>query len=402
MNPWAILFEEDEIIWSFGVNEADFPAHAKNLVLALQEFGQNLWGQGVTTVEFSYGLQKQEPSDFFTGPIPDQLFVVNLSDYFLLLISDVTAVVSIMPFINLHPDMDDLLRSVLIGQGVNIFANLMLRAEVKKEELEIERLFRKILRLSGRKDSKQLVIKGNFTLSPLTIPELLLFHAFLRDHFHTLSVAKNLEHWALMAHNTGSEIKLIYNISADKSVLLSGLLSAFIKYTQFAFGIIPTRMVFGSIDLQDIRIFASPNYFIAMNNAEKVLIDAKFKKSFSFLHIEDRNEVTPFIVPFLQFESSRLIQKRLMTDYPALIVLYERLRHESDVLTNIRGIGPKIEKLLFQAGIKNISVFVKLDLKKLQAIIDENPNERKLTLKKLLNWQNQGRRILKSSQRINV
>ena len=45
MTPWAILFEQKEIIWSFAVDEENFPERARNLIMGIQDFGQTLYGE---------------------------------------------------------------------------------------------------------------------------------------------------------------------------------------------------------------------------------------------------------------------------------------------------------------------------------------------------------------------
>lgn len=402
MTPWAILFEQKEIIWSFAVDEENFPERARNLIMGIQDFGQTLYGEGVTMVEFEPVAQKISSLNNLGVPPPDQLFVVNLSDYFLLLISDLPSLTAIMPYIDLHQDMNDLLRSVLVAQGTNIYANLMLKAKNNKEEAEIDHLFRKIIFMTGRKDANKLIINGSCSLSPLVITELLLFHTFLREHFHTLSVARNLEQWAIMSHKNGTELKYYYNISVDRAILLSGLLSAFINYTQYVFDIVPTRMIFGSTELQDIRIFASNEYFLAVNNPEQLLIDNKFQKTFDRLYPEDKNEIIPRLIPFLQLETGKLIQKRLTTDFPTLLQLYKSLRQDKEILTNIRGIGSINQSKLQKSGVLNISQLVKLDLKELKVISSQTGNSKDLKFSKLLKWQEAGRRILKSSQKLTI
>lgn len=57
MTPWAILFEQQEIIWSFAIDDENFPERARKLIMEIQDFGQTLYGQGVTMVEFEPAAQ---------------------------------------------------------------------------------------------------------------------------------------------------------------------------------------------------------------------------------------------------------------------------------------------------------------------------------------------------------
>lgn len=387
MKPWAILYErsytsnETEIVWAYGITGDEFPSVALNLVLALQELGLQLYGSGVATVEFP------SSKPFHT----EQLFIVNLSDVFLFLISDLRALVHLMPHISLPSLLEDQLKAVLIAHGSNIFASQNTKAKTREEEVEVVSMFRYVLSLLKRSDTHLMVDEQTFSLSPLTLPELLMFHLFLREHFNKFSLAS--DYWAIMAPVDGSQVDYQHHYLRDNVFLTTSLLSALTLYCDFVFGMFPSRVSFGSQEIQDITFIVSGRRFLALNNARKVVADPEFRES--WLKLGSVKEVLQEdFVQFLKSQVSVLVEDRLPSDFASLTQMVQRLIQGGESIDIIRGVGPKTTEILAKQGISSLSELALLSDQQLKTLAKAEPSV--LSVRKMKKWQGEANRLLRT------
>ncbi|MHA1991516.1 MAG: hypothetical protein ACW981_16365 [Candidatus Hodarchaeales archaeon] len=306
MNHWALFIEIDQIKWSFGIEEnQEFQNTTARFIQSLQAIGRELYEQGVASIK----LDTTQTDIFATK----EIFIVNLSDQFFFIISDLQVTSKLIFESTTIPfEVEQIINAVLVGQAAIIYSFL------KENEYDgnylTDEIFRSILtsmKLSYELDF--LVADGRCSLSPLNFQELLLFHYLLRNYFESslsTSSLRKKDSWAIMVNKDGTDIPLSYMPPKDP-LLLGNFLGAVYSYVQALFGVKPQALVFGGSDLTYLQYFGGSQYFLCASNPEAIFNDETFLEILRSIQSQKRLDIAPAINEYLIITLSKHYEEEL-------------------------------------------------------------------------------------------
>jgi hypothetical protein len=306
MKHWALFIEIDQIKWSFGIQEnEEFKNTTVGFIQSLQAIGRELYEQGVASIK----LDASQPDLFSTK----EIFIVNLSDQFFFIISDLQVTSKLIFETTTIPfEVEQIINAVLIGQAAIIYS--FLKENEYNANYSTDDIFRDLLTsMKLSYDLDFLVANGRCSLSPLNFQELLLFHYLLRNYFESSLRTSSLEKrdsWAIMVNKDGTDIPLSY-LSPKDPLLLGNFLGAVYSYTQALFGVKPSALVFGGSDLIFLQYFGGKNYFLCASNPETIFNDETFLEILQSVQVQKRLDISPAIKEFLILTLSKYYEEEL-------------------------------------------------------------------------------------------
>ena len=189
---WALFIESDKVQWAFGLEEGsnkslsasktnnlepneqnEFQKTTVNFIQSLQAIGRELYSEGVASIK----LENPTRSNLAVN----EIFIVNLSDQFFFIISDLEVTTKLIDLTEEIPfEVEQVICAVLVGQAAILYSTLIIDQE--KFKFEIDDVYKNILRqieVDKNHDLNDLVDRGRCSLSPLKMTELLLFHYYV-------------------------------------------------------------------------------------------------------------------------------------------------------------------------------------------------------------------------------
>ena len=222
---WALFIESDTVQWSFGLqdtNNADekllaeqgeFEKTTVHFIQSLQAIGRELYREGVASIK----LENPDNSSLAVN----EIFIVNLSDEFFFIISDLEVTTKLINLTSDIPfEIEQLICAVLVGQAAILYSTLIIDEE--KFNISIDDVYKSILRkieVDKKHDLNDLVDRGRCSLSPLKMTELLLFHYLLRNFLEQHFLKMSSESWAIMVDKNGTDIPLSFLPPKDPYLL---------------------------------------------------------------------------------------------------------------------------------------------------------------------------------------
>ena len=130
---WALFIEgPDDIRWSFGMpndtnkDNLEFQLTTVRFIQSLQAIGKELYSgeHGVASIKLA------NPSK--SPLMANEIFIVNLSDQFFFIISDLAVTSRLIAVKGIPFDIEQIIRAVLVGQAAILYATLLMDEEAGK------------------------------------------------------------------------------------------------------------------------------------------------------------------------------------------------------------------------------------------------------------------------------
>ncbi|MHA1991019.1 MAG: hypothetical protein ACW981_01710 [Candidatus Hodarchaeales archaeon] len=321
---WAIFAKETEVIWHFGDLSQEFIDNTVNFLNGLDAMGTELFGSGVASITLDQKSNKVISAS--------EIFVVSLGSTFFFIASDPLITMRLIYHENLPDILEDQMRSILIGQATNLYANLY--TESSGSESQVDDLFWTALYEIGyNKDVKNVVEKGRCSFSEFGLLDMMLFHYQLRKIF--AEKYPKTEPWAIIADESGP-IHLKFG-KMTNATSLAGYLSVLFMFCKELFDSSPKSLVFGGDSLIPLEVVNGDDFFLSLTRWDTLFKDKDFLKDLNKL---DRNIVDQLGFPITQFLAEKLstmMQKelknwsmnQLITAYKKLPKYLENLNKES-------------------------------------------------------------------------
>jgi hypothetical protein len=310
---WAIFAKEIEVIWHFGDLSQEFIDNTVNFLNGLDAMGTELFGSGVASITLDQKSKKVISAS--------EIFVVSLGSTFFFIASDPLITMRLIYHENLPDILEDQMRSILIGQATNLYANLY--TESSGSESQVDDLFWTTLYEIGyNKDVKNVVEKGRCSFSEFGLLDMMLFHYQLRKIF--AEKYPKTEPWAIIADESGP-IHLKFG-KMTNATSLAGYLSVLFMFCKELFDSSPKSLVFGGDSLIPLEVINGEDFFLSLTRWDTLFKDKNFLKGLNKL---DRNIADQLGFPITQFLAEKLsimMQKELKNwSMNQLITAYKKL-----------------------------------------------------------------------------
>lgn len=416
LRNWALFIEGDQVKWTFGLSgdlssppeegqdegtneqitdDQEFQLTTVRFIQSLQAIGRELYDNGVASIKLAH------PSR--STLMANEVFIVNLSDQFFFIISDLTVTARLIQNQETPFEVEQIINAVLVGQASILYSTLILVQD--EGGYDTDQIFRELLvtlEVDKRHDLQDLVHNGRCALSPLRMDELLLFHYLLREYFesriHQVSITSKA--WALMVDSSGTDIPLSWMPPKDP-YLLGNFLGAIYSYVQALFGTKPAAIVFGGADLIYLQFFGGTKYFLAASNPQTLAKDPDFVRMIMQVPSEKFKDIEDAVHEFILSQVVQLVKQKL-TDEPlgSLLTFYQEVNrgrfvvHEKQ-LKDVRGIGPHARDQLALADVHSLEDLVVTDN---ASILAQLPNDTHVTPKRLNRWREEANQLLDKPQ----
>jgi hypothetical protein len=321
---WAIFAIKTEVIWHFGDLSKEFMDNTVNFLNGLDSMGTELFGSGVASITLDQKSHKVVSAS--------EIFVVSLENTLFFIASDPLITMRLISHENVPDILEDQMRSVLIGQATNLYANLYV--ESPGHEDQVDDLFWTTLHEIGyNKDVKNVVEKGRCSFSEFGLLDMMLIHYQLRKIF--AEKYPKTEPWAIIADESGP-IHMKFG-KMNNSTSLAGYLSVLYMFCKELFDSSPKSIVFGGDSLIPLEVVHGEEYFFSLTQWDTLFQDKEFLKDLDKLDSQIRNQLGSPIAEFLAEKLSAMMQneltswsmKQLITAYKKLPKYLENLNKDS-------------------------------------------------------------------------
>ncbi|MHA2112435.1 MAG: hypothetical protein ACXAC6_09905 [Candidatus Hodarchaeales archaeon] len=284
---WLLFVEEDRITWEFGQPDDEFKAFVINFLKGLSNIGEEIFGEnGVASIEFDLHKKTQIRSS--------EVFIVNLSDKFFLIMSDpAITMFLIQQQGGVAKGVKEIMSAVLVGQAAILYAECI--SEVNQSERScLEDIWQNIIldiSDSYSNDITKIVSGNSANFSMLSFEDLLFLHYYLRKQPELIKPISP-KGWAIVSHYSGGEIPLEHNMEKD-GVVLAGYLGIIISFISALFNSKPKKLAFGIHTVQSLSfVNGTEDYFIAIDSPfTKLILDKDFKSKYDNLDPEVVNDL---------------------------------------------------------------------------------------------------------------
>lgn len=282
---WAIFVEGNQVKWSFGKPDSEFLQVAVNFVIGLSNLGVELFDEGVANIKFD--LKKR------SGFKASEIFIVSLQNTFFLIMSDPSVTLKLSRD-SIPTEIEEIMRAVLVGQASILFGTAITEAKDQKGIQKIEKRFQNIILDINDKyadDIDHIIGGSTCNFSVLEFSDLIFLHYYLRREEQLPESGKKRCNWGLIAHITGGELPLDYNVDRNPLVL-SGYLGIIISFLQTLFNSKPKSLTFGTLDISDLKFIHGEDYFMAIScELIDLFKDKEFFKLFKEIKSNVYNEI---------------------------------------------------------------------------------------------------------------
>ena len=322
---WAIFAKETEIMWHFGELTPEFMDNTVNFLNGLDSMGKELFGSGTGVASITLDQKSNKAVS------ASEIFVVSLHSTFFFIASDPLITMRLIYHEDLPDILEDQMRSVLIGQAANLYANLYTSSE---NGAKVDDLFWTALNEIGYdKDIKNVVEKGRCSFSEFSLVEMLLFHFQLRKIF--AEKHPETDAWAIIADESGP-IHLKYG-NVTNATSLAGYLSVLYMFCKELFESSPKSLVFGGDTLFPLEVIKGEDVFLSLTRWDTLFKDKKFLNELNKLDDKILKQLSMSLSEFLAEKLSEMIKeelnnwsmKKLISTYDSLPKYLEKLNKES-------------------------------------------------------------------------
>lgn len=410
---WALFIESDKVQWSFGLSKSnnknsedfdlesikifsneqeEFQKTTVNFIQSLQAIGRELYSEGVASIKL------ENPNN--SSLALNEIFIVNLSDQFFFIISDLEVTIKLIDLTEELPyEVEQVICAVLVGQAAILYSTLII--DQNKYNFDIDEVYKDILHqieVDKRHNLNDLVDKGRCSLSPLKMTELLLFHYLLRNFLEQHFLKESSEAWSIMVDKSGTDIPLSFLPPKDP-YLLGNFLGVIYSYVQGLFGVQPSAIVFGGIELIFLQFFGGgKDYFLAASNPRLLVRNETFiellKRVPDEKLIDVKDSIKHFIIDITLSDLGKTLEKTEFTKLSTLQLGAKKLAILDFNLSDVKGLGKKTEKMLHSLKIYTINDLIAFNPKENKLRLTKYPG---LTMKKIELWKKEAQSMLSNN-----
>ncbi len=270
---WAVFARETSVLWSFGQIDDEKALIIAGLAKGLHDVARELFDECVTAIQLADGREV--------------LFVQIGEGDFFFIASDPLTTAKLLRLTQIPSNVESAMLGVLIGHGVQTYANLWSEAQSDFHAALIDTIFQEALDQLALPEDANVRIgihQGSCNLSGLSLPDLIFFHSYVRRR---IGEERNLnldprEQWGFVQAAAGAPIPLEYRIAAaDINILLTtGLISVIVTIIQEVFKSSPKKIIFADEHIPALDLVVSDDYFLAASHAIGLFKDPEFRESF--------------------------------------------------------------------------------------------------------------------------
>lgn len=309
---WAVLTEETDVLWTFGHVDKDKAVMIANLAKGMYDAVRELFTETVASIQL----------------IDDrEVLFVQIGGRFFFIVSDPITTAKLLRLADIPSDVESILLGVLIGHGVQTYANLWSASAAQSDfhaEL-IDKIFQEALdklALPATANVNIGIHQGACNLSGLSLPDLLFFHSYVRQRIGEERALDSAEKWGFLQSTDGVPIVLEYQIPATsiRIEITAGLISVICTLIREVFGGNPKKIVFADENLPALDLLVGDNYLLAANYAVGLFKEPDFVAQFFALPEEVRDSIAPALKEALSEQILRATRVTLQeNEIPALI-----------------------------------------------------------------------------------
>lgn len=320
---WAVFARGTSVLWSFGQIDEEKALIIANLAKGLHDAARELFNECVTAIQLADGREV--------------LFVQIGEGDFFFIASDPLTTAKLLRLTKIPSNVESSMLGVLIGHGVQTYANLWSAAQSDFHAELIDNIFQEALDQLALPEDANVNIgihQGSCNLSGLSLPDLIFFHSYVRRRIGEERNLDPKEQWGFVQAAAGAPIPLEYKIAtANINILLTtGLISVIVTIIQEVFRSSPQKIVFADEHIPALDLIVSDDYFLAASHAIGLFKDPEFLELFFNLPEEVTNSLE---VPLKEVISDEIIAKtRTTLQNKDIHELIEEFKHlEAQVLT---------------------------------------------------------------------
>ena len=329
-NNWAIFAEKNKSEWFYGNLSEEFIENTVSFLNGLDSIGKELFGSGVASIELDWRNLSIENSVYIKTK---EVFVISLFSQFFFIASDPLTTIKLIEIEGVPPEINDIIRGVLVGQASVLYSNLYLETQSDEEQNKIDDLFRStIMDVGITENLESIVDKGRCSFASFSFSEMLIFHYLLRKTFsQKYSIA---DEWGIVADSSGSPIHIAYG-KMENMTSLSGYLSVLLMFCVELFKAPPKSIVFGGEKLIPLEMVngLENNTFCAFSAWDVLFKDSEFLRQVIELN---KKGITDLQVPLSKFMAEKLsliLEQNLQNwNLELLISIYQNLNETINLL----------------------------------------------------------------------
>lgn len=329
-NNWAIFAEKNKSQWFYGNLSEEFIENTVSFLNGLDSIGKELFGSGVASIELDWRNLSIENSVYIKTK---EVFVISLFSQFFFIASDPLTTIKLIEIEGVPPEINDIIRGVLVGQASVLYSNLYLETQSDEEQNKIDDLFRStIMDVGITENLESIVDKGRCSFASFSFSEMLIFHYLLRKTFsQKYSIA---DEWGIVADSSGSPIHIAYG-KMENMTSLSGYLSVLLMFCVELFKAPPKSIVFGGEKLIPLEMVngLENNTFCAFSAWDVLFKDSEFLRQVIELN---KKGITDLQVPLSKFMAEKLsliLEQNLQNwNLELLISIYQNLNETINLL----------------------------------------------------------------------
>ncbi|MFW9994837.1 MAG: hypothetical protein ACFFD4_22540 [Candidatus Odinarchaeota archaeon] len=273
---WALFFENDQIIWKFGLTDLQSLELTLGFVKGLQNLGNDIFQEKLVSI-----VLEKKPA---FSEHASEIFVANLEDRFFFVVCNPFETLKLIDFNEaLSEELHDQIRAILSGEALVLYANLLSFIENNPVlSKRIDHIFQRALAsvLGPDEDVTEYIGGGNCFLGSLSLAELISFHHNLRLRFmKQRSLVASSNYWGLVVNSdSGKPIyDLIHKVDETDVTLLAGYLSIFYNFLDELLGAKPESISFGTSKLRNMYFFNGNKHFLVACNPDSLVDDEEFR-----------------------------------------------------------------------------------------------------------------------------
>ncbi|MFQ5979584.1 MAG: GTP-binding protein [Candidatus Heimdallarchaeota archaeon] len=307
---WAVLTDETSVLWTFGQVDEDKAVMIANLAKGLYDAVRELFTETVASIQL----------------IDDrEVLFVQIGGRFFFIVSDPITTAKLLRLANIPSDVENILLGVLIGHGVQTYANLWSAAQSDFHAELIDKIFQEALDKLALPASANVNIgihQGACNLSGLSLPDLLFFHSYVRQRIGEERALDPEEKWGFLQSTDGVPIVLEYQIptTSFRIEITAGIISVICTLIREVMGSNPKKIVFADENLPALDLIVGDDYLLAANYAVSLFREPDFVTRFFALPEEVQDSIAPSLREAL---SEQILQATRVTlqenDIPTLI-----------------------------------------------------------------------------------
>lgn len=329
-NNWAIFAEKNKSEWYYGDLTDDFIENTVSFLNGLDSIGKELFGSGVASIELDWRNLSIENSAYIKIK---EVFVISLFSQFFFIASDPLTTIKLIEIEGVPPEINDIIRGVLVGQASVLYSNLYLEAQSEEEQNKIDELFQStIMDVGITEDLESIVDKGRCSFASFSFSQMLTFHYLLRKTFsQKYSIA---DEWGIVADSSGSPIHIAYG-KMENTTSLSGYLSVLLMFCVELFKAPPKSIVFGGEKLIPLEMVngLENNTFCAFSAWDVLFKDTEFLRQLIELNKKGITDLHDPLSKFMAEKLSLFFEQNLQNwNLELLISLYQNLNETINLL----------------------------------------------------------------------